>query len=190
MGKNWCGVEIRINWTALVFLLSAKSKQVSCCVMKISGHQIFGKRLNQKENPNWLPTINNLSIPKEHFGFRLLLFLWLLLCCFLLLLSLSLSLLKRMRQTSPLSRKILQFYFLSFPVNAPQSLFLILFISSTRWIDHFDWFCFPISLVTLVRYHMRYALRTALGVVNQAGVKHKNRLTVNSQPSPLASISH
>ena len=135
MRKNWCGVEIRINWTALVFLLSAKSKQVLCCVMKISGHQIFGKRLNQKENPNWLPTINNLSVPKEHFGFRFLLSLWLLLCCFLLLLSLSLSLLKRMRQTSLLSRKILQFHFLSFLVNAPTDSFLdpFYFLNQVDW---------------------------------------------------------
>lgn len=37
---------------------------------------------------------------------------------------------------------------------------------------------------------MRYARRTALGVVDQAGVRHGNRVTVNSQPSPLVSISH
>lgn len=37
---------------------------------------------------------------------------------------------------------------------------------------------------------MRYAHRTALGVVDQAGVKPGDTVTVNSQPSPLVRISH
>lgn len=145
--------------------------------MEISGHQIFGKSLIQKENPNWLSTINNLSIPKGQLGFRSLLLLPLLLMVFLLLLLLSLSLLKNCETDFSVQQKKLAILFPVLPRKCTTEFFYSSFLCPL--------FCFPISFVALdnIYYRILHEMYTLNSIgCHGSGRKitaHKNRVTVN-----------